>query len=58
MATRGLFTLTSNRRSTPTRHALDYSREHGWKVEPRCPYVAAWIKRHPEHQDLVAGGAE
>lgn len=37
-----------------TRHALDYSREQGWKVKPRCPYVAAWIKRHPDYQDLVA----
>lgn len=37
-----------------TRHALDYSRAQGWKVVPRCPYVAAWIKRHPDYQDLVA----
>jgi len=37
-----------------TRHALDYSREQGWKVQPRCPYVAAWIKRHPEYQNLIA----
>ena len=37
-----------------TRHALDYSREQGWKVIPNCPYVAAWIKRHPEYQNLVA----
>jgi len=37
-----------------TRHALDYSREHGWKVVPRCPYVAAWIKRHADYLDLIA----
>lgn len=37
-----------------TRHALDYSREQGFKVVPRCPYVAAWIKRHPDYRDLVA----
>lgn len=37
-----------------TRHALDYSRDQGWKVIPRCPYVAAWIRRHAEYQDLVA----
>jgi len=36
-----------------TRQALDYSRQQGWKVIPRCPYVAAWIKRHPDYQDLV-----
>ena len=39
---------------TITRHALDYSREQGWKVIPNCPYVAAWIKRHREYQNLVA----
>ncbi|MBS3744076.1 MAG: N-acetyltransferase [Wenzhouxiangellaceae bacterium] len=37
-----------------TRHALDYSREKHWKVIPRCPYVAAWIERHPDYQELVA----
>ena len=37
-----------------TRHALDHSREQGWQVIPRCPYVAAWIKRHPDYADLVA----
>ena len=37
-----------------TRYALDYSRDQGWKVIPNCPYVAAWIKRHPDYQDLVA----
>jgi len=36
-----------------TRHALDYSREKGWKVIPRCPYVESWIKRHPEYSDLL-----
>ncbi|MEX0916039.1 MAG: GNAT family N-acetyltransferase [Wenzhouxiangellaceae bacterium] len=41
-----------------TRHALDYSREQGWKVIARCPYVAAWIKRHPEYQNLIAGTAQ
>lgn len=38
-----------------TRHALDHSREQGWRVIPRCPYVAAWIKRHPDYADLVEG---
>jgi len=36
-----------------TRTALDHARSQGWQVIPRCPYVAAWIKRHPEYQDLV-----
>jgi len=37
-----------------TRHALDFSREQGWSVIPRCPYVSAWIQRHPDYQDLLA----
>ncbi|MDX1624975.1 MAG: GNAT family N-acetyltransferase [Wenzhouxiangellaceae bacterium] len=37
-----------------TRHALDFSRDKGLSVVPKCPYVAAWIRRHPEYEDLVA----
>jgi predicted GNAT family acetyltransferase len=33
--------------------ALDYAREHGLRVVPTCPFVAAYIERHPEYQDLV-----
>lgn len=40
--------------SAITRAALDFSRSQGWKVRPRCPYVAAWIKRHADYQDLIA----
>ncbi len=36
-----------------TRTALGHARQQSWTVIPRCPYVAAWIKRHPEYQDLV-----
>jgi len=39
---------------TLTRHALDHSRAQGWKVIPRCPYVKAWIQRHPDYANLVA----
>jgi predicted GNAT family acetyltransferase len=35
------------------RHALDYARENGLTVIPLCPFVAAYIRRHPEYQDLV-----
>ncbi len=34
--------------------ALDYAREHQLKVLPYCPYIATYIKRHPEYQSLVA----
>ncbi|MFI6325348.1 GNAT family N-acetyltransferase [Nonomuraea sp. NPDC050556] len=37
--------------------ALDVSRDTGLKVVPLCPYVAKYITRHPEYQDLVAESA-
>jgi predicted GNAT family acetyltransferase len=36
------------------RFALNFARERGLKVVPICPFFAAYIKRHPEEQDLVA----
>lgn len=33
---------------------LEIARAQGLKVVPLCPYAAAFIKRHPEYQDLVA----
>ena len=35
-------------------HALTYARENGLDVVPLCPYVAKYIKDHPEFADLVA----
>jgi predicted GNAT family acetyltransferase len=32
--------------------AMAYAREHGHKVDPRCSYVAAYMRRHPETQSL------
>ena len=37
-----------------TARALDYARERGYKVVPSCPFVAAYIGRHPQHRDLLA----
>lgn len=37
-----------------TGHALDWARASGKKVLPSCPYVAAYVRRHPEYEDLVA----
>ncbi|HEX4337773.1 MAG TPA: GNAT family N-acetyltransferase [Polyangiaceae bacterium] len=34
--------------------ALDDLRARGEKVIPRCKFVAAFIAKHPEYQDLVA----
>ncbi|HZY17889.1 MAG TPA: GNAT family N-acetyltransferase [Ramlibacter sp.] len=36
-------------------HALEAARRSGRKVVPSCSYVAAYIRRHGEHADLVAG---
>ena len=37
------------------RFVLDDARDRGLRVVPRCPFVAAYIKRHPEYADLIAG---
>ncbi len=36
------------------RALLDYVRHEGLHIEPFCPFVAAYIKRHAEYADLVA----
>lgn len=28
--------------------ALEYARDHGHKIAVLCPFVAAYVKRHPE----------
>ena len=35
------------------KRALDDARAAGLVVVPRCPYVRAYIERHPEYADLV-----
>lgn len=40
--------------STLIKFALDSVRERGLNVIPVCPFVAAYIRRHPEYRDLVA----
>ena len=32
---------------------LARARAEGWRVRPSCPYAAAYIRRHPEHADLL-----
>jgi hypothetical protein len=36
------------------RGALDLIRARGEKVIAKCPFTAAFIKKHPEYQDLLA----
>lgn len=33
--------------------ALGYARKHELKVIPLCPFIAAYITKHPEWHDLV-----
>ncbi len=38
---------------TLVREAMEYARAHRVHIIPTCPYVAAWIERHPEFEALV-----
>lgn len=33
---------------------LDEVRSRGLKIVPRCPFVRAYVERHPEYGDLAA----
>jgi predicted GNAT family acetyltransferase len=33
--------------------ALEYAREHHLKVDVTCPFVAGYLKAHPEYEDLL-----
>ena len=37
-----------------TARALEYARERGCRVVPSCPFVAAYLERHPEYRELRA----
>jgi predicted GNAT family acetyltransferase len=39
--------------SALARHAFAYAREKGLTVVPTCPFMAGWVKKHPEAQDIV-----
>ena len=36
------------------RAALDDSRKRGFKIVPACSFVAAFVRRHPEYNDVRA----
>ena len=44
--------------SALVRAALEDARERGLRVVPRCPFVDAYIRRHPEFEELVDPGYE
>jgi len=35
-------------------HALEYARTNHFQVIPVCPFVRAYLKRHPEYADILA----
>jgi predicted GNAT family acetyltransferase len=37
--------------------ALAWAREQGLRVRPTCSYVASYMRRHPETQDLLEAAA-
>lgn len=34
--------------------ALAWARAEGYRIRPLCSYVSAYLRRHPEQQDLLA----
>lgn len=36
------------------RAALDQEKAAHWQVVPECPFIAGYIRRHPEYLDVVA----
>jgi predicted GNAT family acetyltransferase len=40
--------------SALVRAALEYARSNGLKVIPTCPFVRAFLDKHPEYQELRA----
>ncbi|MGB7819894.1 MAG: GNAT family N-acetyltransferase [Ornithinibacter sp.] len=44
--------------STLVRAALDEIAAAGESVVATCPFVAAWLERHPDYQHLLAPGQD
>lgn len=36
-------------------YVLNYAKEQGYKVQPLCPFIKAYVQRHPEYQDISWG---
>ena len=37
------------------RFVLDYAKAQGYRVQAQCPFIAAYIRRHPEYQSITNG---
>ncbi len=38
------------------KETLQYIRDREYKLAPICPFVASYVRRHPEWQELLAEG--
>jgi predicted GNAT family acetyltransferase len=38
--------------------ALRFAREKGYAIVPICPYVQAYLKKHPEWRDIISKDAD
>lgn len=41
--------------TTLVQAAFDYARTANIEVVPTCPFVKAYVEKHPEQRDIVAG---
>src|SRR5688500_197653 len=35
--------------------ALDYAQAHRYQIDAQCPFIAAYIRKHPEYQSITVG---
>jgi uncharacterized protein len=35
--------------------ALDYAKTEGYKIQALCPFIAAYVRRHPEYHPITWG---
>jgi predicted GNAT family acetyltransferase len=38
------------------KHVFEYIEENGMRMIPTCPFVKAYLRKHPEYKKLVASG--
>ena len=41
-----------------TQVALEYAKEKSFRVIPMCPYIAAYIRRNPQYEELTKQRAD
>lgn len=39
--------------SALAKYVLDYAAQHKLKVKPYCPFIRAYMDRHPEYKELA-----